>query len=111
MERYYSAVHWGSNPTLIYHIADIRPYTQTDVNFSYDFTAEGAPLTAFLNINNLFDQQGQDIAAIPASSACSIPWRPTSSAATLRSGSASRCKRDRGTVNIHCLASVLPLAL
>jgi outer membrane receptor protein involved in Fe transport len=61
MERYYSAVHWSSNPTLIYNISDIRPYTQTDVNFSYDFSDTGTPVTAFLNVNNLFDQQGQDI--------------------------------------------------
>ncbi|HEY4078775.1 MAG TPA: TonB-dependent receptor [Rhizomicrobium sp.] len=61
MERYYSAVHWGSNPTLIYNIPDIRAYYQTDVNLSYDFMAGDVPATGFLNVNNLFDVQGQDI--------------------------------------------------
>jgi iron complex outermembrane receptor protein len=58
LERYQSGFRPSSNPALVYAIADIRPYFQTDINLSYDFSAQGHPATAFLSIDNVFNEQG-----------------------------------------------------
>lgn len=56
--RYFSAFHYSADPTLI----DIDPssgaYVQTDLNLSQGFTVRNVPVTAFFNVNNLFNVTG-----------------------------------------------------
>lgn len=56
--RYFSPFHYSPDPTLIVAQPPSTPYVQTDLDLSYDFVAEGQPLTGFLNINNLFNAHG-----------------------------------------------------
>jgi hypothetical protein len=58
LERYQASFRQSANPTLIYAISDVRPYFQTDINLSYDFSAFGHPVTTFLSMDNVFDVQG-----------------------------------------------------
>lgn len=58
LERYQSGFRQSSNPTLVYAIADVRPYLQTDIDLSYDFSAFGHPIIGFLNVDNVFNVQG-----------------------------------------------------
>ena len=58
LERYQSGFRQSSNPTLVYAISDVRPYLQTDINLSYDFSAFGHPVTGFLSVDNVFNVQG-----------------------------------------------------
>ncbi|MBU3077605.1 TonB-dependent receptor domain-containing protein [Sphingomonas quercus] len=58
MERFYSSVHQNANATLVYDIPDVPAYWQTDVNLAYDFKVGGGSVTAFLNVNNLFNAKG-----------------------------------------------------
>ena len=62
VERYYGSFHLSGNPTLI-ATNSIAPYWQTDVNFAYEINAFGIPNTAFLNVNNLFNQFGGNCCA------------------------------------------------
>ncbi len=62
-ERYYSPVRQSSNPNLVYNIPNVPAYFITDFNIAYDFGAWGAPLTAFLNVSNLFDRAGDVLQA------------------------------------------------
>ena len=62
VERYYGSFHLSGNPTLIAAYS-IPPYWQTDLNFAYDIDAFGIPNTAFLNINNVFNQFGGNCCA------------------------------------------------
>jgi outer membrane receptor protein involved in Fe transport len=58
LERFQSGFRQSNNPTLVFDVADVRAYYQTDLNFSYDFTAGDRSLTGFFNISNLFNVQG-----------------------------------------------------
>jgi len=58
LERYYSPVHQNANPTLVYDIPNVPAYFQTDLNLSYDFGFAGSDMTAFVNVNNLFNAKG-----------------------------------------------------
>jgi iron complex outermembrane receptor protein len=58
LERYQSGFRQSANPTLIYDIADVRAYLQTDIEISYDLSAFGHPVTGFLSVDNLFNVQG-----------------------------------------------------
>jgi outer membrane receptor protein involved in Fe transport len=58
LERYLSGFRQSSNPTLVYAIPDVRPYFQTDMSVSYNFSALGHPIEGFLSVDNLFDEQG-----------------------------------------------------
>jgi len=66
MERYYGSIRQNSNPTLIFDpsTGDLPAYFITDLNLAYDFVAADTPLTAFVNIGNLFDRQ-PDIYQVP----------------------------------------------
>jgi outer membrane receptor protein involved in Fe transport len=59
MERYYGSLRQNPNPTLVYapSTGDLPAWFQTDINIARDFNLEGARITLFLNINNLFDAQ------------------------------------------------------
>ena len=59
MERYYGSLRQNPNPTLIYapSTGDLPAYFQTDLNIAYDFTADGVPMTGFLDISNLLNTQ------------------------------------------------------
>jgi outer membrane receptor protein involved in Fe transport len=59
MERYYGSLRQNPNPTLVYtpSTGDLPAWFQTDINLARDFSLEGARMTLFLNINNLFDAQ------------------------------------------------------
>jgi hypothetical protein len=58
LERYQSSFRQSANPTLVYAIADVRAYLQTDIDLSYDFAALGHPITGFLSVDNIFDARG-----------------------------------------------------
>jgi len=58
LERYQSGFRQSSNPSLVYTIPDVRPYFQTDISLSYNFSALGHPVVAFLSVDNIFDEQG-----------------------------------------------------
>ncbi|MDB5735392.1 MAG: TonB-dependent receptor [Alphaproteobacteria bacterium] len=58
LERYLASFRQSSNPTLVYAIADVRPYFQTDIDMSWDFSALGHPVTGFLSVANLLNVQG-----------------------------------------------------
>ena len=47
------------NPTLVFdpRTGDLPAYFQTDINIAYDFRVGQVPMTGFLNIANLLDQQ------------------------------------------------------
>jgi len=62
VQRYYGSIHLSGNPTLI-ATSSIAPYWQTDLNLNYDVEPFGLPSTAFLNINNLFNQVGGNCCA------------------------------------------------
>jgi iron complex outermembrane receptor protein len=62
VERYYGSFHLSGNPTQVAAYS-IPAYWQTDVNFNYNMDALGLPSTAFLNINNLFNQFGGNCCA------------------------------------------------
>lgn len=47
---------WNADRTLVYEEPDFGSYSVTDLNVSYDFTAGGRDLTAFLTIGNVFDR-------------------------------------------------------
>jgi iron complex outermembrane receptor protein len=57
MERYYGPLRQNPNPVLIYasSTGDLPAWFQTDLNLAHDFTLEGAGMTAFFTISNLFD--------------------------------------------------------
>jgi len=59
MERYYGSLRQNPNPTLIYdpRTGDLPAYFQTDINIAYDFRVGQMPMTGFLNIANLLDEQ------------------------------------------------------
>jgi hypothetical protein len=42
----------------VYTVPDVRPYFQTDIGLSYNFSAREHPVTAFLSVDNLFNEQG-----------------------------------------------------
>jgi outer membrane receptor protein involved in Fe transport len=55
-ERYYAPIRQSANNTLFYNIPNIPAYFISDFNVSYDFSSlMDAPITGFLNIQNLFD--------------------------------------------------------
>jgi outer membrane receptor protein involved in Fe transport len=58
LERYQSSFRQSANPTLVYAIADVRAYLQTDIDLSYDFAALGHPITGFLSVDNVFNARG-----------------------------------------------------
>ena len=58
LERYQSSYRQSANPTLVYAIADVRAYLQTDLDLSYDFAAFGHPVTGFLSVDNVFNVRG-----------------------------------------------------
>jgi outer membrane receptor protein involved in Fe transport len=58
LERYQSGFRQSSNQTLVYAIADVRPYFQTDVELSYDFAAFGHSMVGFVSVDNVFNVQG-----------------------------------------------------
>ncbi|HVV28422.1 MAG TPA: TonB-dependent receptor [Rhizomicrobium sp.] len=58
LERHQSGFRQSSNPTLVFAIPDVRPYFQTDMDFSCDFSAFGHPVTGFLSVDNVFNAQG-----------------------------------------------------
>jgi len=58
LERYQASFRQSSNSTLVYAISHVRPYFQTDIDLSYDFSAFGHPVIGFLSINNAFNAQG-----------------------------------------------------
>ncbi len=58
MQRYYSATHTNSDPTLVDLTPLARAYLQTDLNFSYDTQVGDLPVTPYLNISNLFNTTG-----------------------------------------------------
>jgi hypothetical protein len=53
--RYFSPFHYSADPTLIVSDPSSRPYIQTDLSLSQGFSVRNMPVTAFLNINNLFN--------------------------------------------------------
>lgn len=58
LERYQSSFRQSANPTLVYAIADVGAYLQTDIDLSYDFAALGHPVTGFLSIDNILNARG-----------------------------------------------------
>lgn len=58
LERFQSGFRQSSNQTLVYAIADVRPYFQTDIEATYDFTAFGHAVVGFLSVDNVFNVQG-----------------------------------------------------
>src|SRR3569833_2094350 len=62
LQRYYGSFHLSGNPTLV-ATSSIAPYWLTDINLEYRVNAFGVPLTAFANINNLFNQFGGNCCA------------------------------------------------
>ena len=58
LERFQSSFHQNANPTLVFHVPDVRAYFQTDLNISRDFTGWDQNFTGFLNVSNLFNAQG-----------------------------------------------------
>jgi iron complex outermembrane receptor protein len=58
LERFQSSFRQNVNQTLVFAIPDVRPYYQTDIGLSYNFTAAGEGVTGFLDISNLFNVQG-----------------------------------------------------
>ena len=59
VERMYSSVNWQSSPAQnVYAMPKIPGYALTDLNFSYGFTADDVPATAFANISNLWNANG-----------------------------------------------------
>jgi hypothetical protein len=58
LARYQSAFRPSSNPALVYAIPDIRAYFQTDIGLSYDFSAFGHSIVGFVNVDNIFNEQG-----------------------------------------------------
>jgi outer membrane receptor protein involved in Fe transport len=57
LERYYSPLRQNANPTLIYNIPNLPAYFLTDLNVAFDLAVDDQPVTAFLNVSNLFDKQ------------------------------------------------------
>jgi outer membrane receptor protein involved in Fe transport len=62
VQRYYGSIHLTGVPGLI-ETNSIAPYWETDLNFNYNIDPFGVPSTAFLNINNLFNQFGGNCCA------------------------------------------------
>src|SRR3569833_226655 len=58
LERYQSSFRQSSNQALVYAIADVRPYFQTDIELSYDFAALGHAAVGFISVDNVFNVQG-----------------------------------------------------
>lgn len=56
--RYFSPFHQSPDPTLVSSMPDVGSYVQTDLHLSYDFEADDVPLTAYMNVNNLFNTTG-----------------------------------------------------
>lgn len=56
--RYFSSFHYSADPTLV--VADPRSsaYVQTDFNLSHGFKVKDVPVTAFVNVNNVFNVHG-----------------------------------------------------
>jgi outer membrane receptor protein involved in Fe transport len=75
VERYYGSFHLSGNPTLI-ATNSIAPYWQTDVNLGYDIDAFGVPSTAFLNVNNVFNQFGGNCCAFTNNPGMQYPVAP-----------------------------------
>ena len=64
-ERYYAPVRQNANNTLVFRIPNLPAYFISDLNISYDFTdLLDAPVTGFLNVQNLFDVQ-PDVLQVP----------------------------------------------
>jgi len=59
LERYQSSFHQNANQTLVFNVADVRAYFQTDIGLSYDFGVSGQPLTGFLSISNPVQRPGR----------------------------------------------------
>jgi len=57
-ERFFSSVHQFNDPTLVDSTPHVPAYFQTDIDVSYNFVAADTPITAFLNVSNLFNAQG-----------------------------------------------------
>ncbi|HWU56864.1 MAG TPA: TonB-dependent receptor, partial [Rhizomicrobium sp.] len=57
MERYYSPLRQNPNPTLVYapSVGNLPAWFQTDVNIAHNFAVGRAPISVFMNVNNLFD--------------------------------------------------------
>ena len=59
VESYIAPENWQSTPRQrIYALPRIRDYALTSVNFAYAFEAEETPMSAFLNISNLWNDHG-----------------------------------------------------
>jgi outer membrane receptor protein involved in Fe transport len=56
--RYFSAFHYSADPTLIVADPRSKAYIQTDFNLSHGFTMGDVPMTAFANVNNVFNVHG-----------------------------------------------------
>jgi outer membrane receptor protein involved in Fe transport len=56
--RYFSPFRYNSDPTLIVAQPRSNAYTQTDINLGYDFDRGGQGVSAFINVNNLFNAHG-----------------------------------------------------
>jgi outer membrane receptor protein involved in Fe transport len=58
LEKFDSSVTQTNTPGQYYNIPNEPAYYQTDINLSYDFQTDDLPVTAFLNVANLFNAHG-----------------------------------------------------
>ncbi len=59
VEQLFGSEQWqASPPQQVYAMPKIPGYALTDLNFTYGFTADDVPATAFVNISNLWNANG-----------------------------------------------------
>jgi iron complex outermembrane recepter protein len=59
VEQLFSSANWQPSPAQqVYAIPKIPGYALTNLNFTYGFTADDVPVTAFANISNLWNTNG-----------------------------------------------------
>jgi iron complex outermembrane receptor protein len=59
VEQLYGSEQWqASPPQQVYAMSKIPGYALTNLNFTYGFTADDVPATAFVNISNLWNANG-----------------------------------------------------
>jgi iron complex outermembrane receptor protein len=59
VEQLFSSANWQPSPAQnVYAMPKIPGYALTNLNFTYGFTADEVPATAFLNISNLWNTNG-----------------------------------------------------
>ncbi|HEX4273255.1 MAG TPA: TonB-dependent receptor [Rhizomicrobium sp.] len=59
VEQLFGSEQWQASPAqFVYAMPKIPGYALTDLNFTYGFTADEVPATAFVNISNLWNANG-----------------------------------------------------